>query len=240
MCIPEGLAHDAPSHLRPEVVGVVKAIDPSHHVLASQARVLDVRKLVAVAIRQGLSLQEVSFDQVIVEFRSGKGVGQRNLDGLAVELFGEVDGALDGFLGFAGQADNEVAVNGNAHLLAVFRERASHFDRGAFLDVLQDLRITGLEADDEQARAAIGHGLQGFVVAVHPGVGRPAELERLEFLANLQYPVLADVEGIVVKEKLFHLRKHLECLLDFARHVVGRPHPPGMTGDRLRPLAEGA
>src|SRR2546428_874606 len=41
--------------------------------LASQARVLDVRKLVAVAIRQGLSLQEVSFDQVIVEFRSGKG-----------------------------------------------------------------------------------------------------------------------------------------------------------------------
>src|SRR5207245_7872789 len=56
----------------------------------------------------------------------------------------------------------------------------------------------------------------------------------LEFLANLQYPVLADVEGIVVKEKLFHLRKHLECLLDFARHVVGRPHPPGMTGDRDR------
>ena len=42
----------------------------------------------------------------------------RNLDGFHVELFGEIDGAADGFAAFARQAENEVAVDDQAELLA--------------------------------------------------------------------------------------------------------------------------
>src|SRR5207245_809602 len=51
--------------------------------------------------------------------------------------------------------------------------------------------------------------------------------------------ILADVEGIVVEEDFFHLRKIFEGLLHFARDVVGRAGAPGVAGDGLRPHAEG-
>ena len=86
------------------------------------------------------------------------------------------------FPAFPRQADDEVAVDGDADLLAVLREPAGHFSGGALLDVLQDLVVAGFEAHDKQARAAVGHGLQRFVVAVVPRRAGPAESQRLELL----------------------------------------------------------
>ena len=87
---------------------------------------------------------------VLVELGAGEGVGDRDLDGFDVELLGELDGVADGFLRLAGKAEDEVAVDGEAELVAVAGEVAGALDGGAFLDVLEDLRIAGLEADDEQ------------------------------------------------------------------------------------------
>ena len=87
-----------------------------------------------------------------------------DLDGLAVEGFGEVDGVADGLLGLAGQAEDEVGVDDEAEVVAVLDEVARALDGGALLDVFQDLRIAGLEADDEQPAAGFFHGLEGLAI----------------------------------------------------------------------------
>ena len=97
---------------------------------------------------------------MVVQLGAGHGVSERDLDGFAVEFLGEIDGLLDGFTGFAGQADDEVAVNLDADFVAIFHELAGHLDGSALLDVLEDLRIAGFEADDKEASAAISHGFQ--------------------------------------------------------------------------------
>src|SRR5580700_9892671 len=68
----------------------------------------------------------------------------------------------------------------------------------------------------------------------------PLEADRFEFLAKSQHAILADVEGIVVKEKFLGLGEHLVGLLEFARHTVHRSHAPGVAGKRLGPQAERA
>ena len=55
----------------------------------------------------------------VVELGAGVGVGDGDLDGLAVERLGEVDGVADGFLGLAGQAEDEVGVDDEAEVVAV-------------------------------------------------------------------------------------------------------------------------
>jgi hypothetical protein len=71
-----------------------------------------------------------------------------------VQRLGEVDGVADRLLGLAGQAEDEVAVNGQAEVVAVLGEVARALHGGALLDVLEDLRIAGLEADDQQRQPA--------------------------------------------------------------------------------------
>ena len=68
----------------------------------------------------------------------------------------------------------------------------------------------------------------------------PLEFQRLEFLAQIDGAILADVEGIVVEENFLHLREIFESLLDFPHDVVDRTRAPGMAGNGLRPHTEGA
>jgi hypothetical protein len=93
---------------------------------------------------------------------------------------GEVDGVADRLLGLAGQAEDEVAVDGQAEVVAVLGEVARALHGGALLDVLEDLRIAGLEADDEQAAAGFLHGLQRVVVGGDARGAAPGEAERLQ------------------------------------------------------------
>ena len=88
--------------------------------------------------------------------------------------------------------------------------------------------------------AAIGHGFQRFVVAMHARRAGPLKAHRLEFLAEREDAILANVERVVVKEKFLGLRKHLVRLLEFARHGFDATHAPGVAGKRLRPQAESA
>src|SRR6266853_1813059 len=165
---------------------------------------------------------------------------QGNLNGFAIELFGEVDGVLNGLAGFARQADDEIAVHATADFAAVLHEGASHLNGRAFLNVLQDLRIAGFKAHDEEPCACISHALKGFVIAVNAGRGGPAEFQGLELAAQLEDAILANVESIVVEENFLHLRKIFDGLLHFASNVVRRTHAPSVPGNGLRPHAEGA
>src|SRR5712672_155209 len=165
---------------------------------------------------------------------------QGNLNGFAIELFGEVDRFLNGFAGFARQADDEIAVHANADFAAVLHEGASHLNGRAFLNVLQDLRIAGFKSYDEEPCACIGHALKSFVIAVNAGRGGPAEFQWLEFAAQFEDAILANVERIVVEENFLHLRKIFDGLLHFASHIVRGTHTPGVSGNGLRPHAESA
>ena len=192
----------------------------------------------AHVVRDGFAGEETFTHALVVKFGAGIGVGHGNLNRLAIQFLGVVDGLLDGLFGFAGKADDEIAVHVNADLLAVLHEGAAHFHGRALFHVLQDLRVAGFEADDQQTRAGVGHGFQGFVIAVHAGGAGPLEAHGLEFLAERQNAVLADVESVVVEEKFLRLREHLVRLLEFARHVFHRAHAPGVAGKRLRPQAK--
>ena len=51
--------------------------------------------------------------------------------------------------GFTRQAEDEITMDHEAKVVAVFDEVARALDCGALLDIFEDLRISGLETDDQ-------------------------------------------------------------------------------------------
>ena len=84
----------------------------------------------------------------------------------------------------AGHADDEVAVNGQAQLVAFSVKRLRHVDGGALLHVLENLLVAGLIAHDQQPAAGFLHGLQRFVVGGDAGGAGPGEI--FSFLSSAQ------------------------------------------------------
>ena len=113
-------------------------------------------------------------------------------------------------------------------------------DGGTLLDVLEDLRVAGLVADDEQAAAGFLHGLEGVVVGGDARGAGPGEAEGLQLLAELDGAGLLDVEGVVVEEELLYVGEELLGLAHLGGHVVGGALAPGVAAEGLRPEAEGA
>src|SRR5689334_4943718 len=97
----------------------------------------------------------------------------RNLNGLRINFFSEIDRALDGLLCLARKSDDEITVDSDADFFAILGKRARLLDGRAFLDVLQNLRIAGFKADDKKPGAGVGHRLECFVVAVDSRGARP-------------------------------------------------------------------
>ena len=183
VAIDNRLPDHAERRLGPEVVLVVEAVHHLHHVVGGQAGILDVRHLVAAAVLHALVGDEAVGLGVVVKLGAGIGVGDRYLDSLAVQRLGEVDGVADRLLGLARQAEDEVAVDGEAEVVAVLGKVARALDGGALLDVLQDLRIAGLEAHDQQPAAGFPHGLQRVVVGGDARGAAPGQAQRLELCA---------------------------------------------------------
>ena len=100
------------------------------------------------------------------------------------------------------------------------------------------MRVAGFKAHDQQAATGVGHGLQRVVIAVDARRAGPLEADRLEFLAESDDAIFANIEGIVVEEKFLGLREHLVRLLEFARDALHRSRAPRVAGKRLRPQAE--
>jgi len=131
-------------------------------------------------------------------------------------------------------------VDDEAEFVAVAGKVASTLDGGTLLDVLEDLRVAGLVADDEQAAASVLHGLEGVVVGGDARRAGPGEAEGLQLLAQLDGACLLDVEGVVVEEKLLDVGKELLGVGHLGCHIVGRALAPCMAGESLGPEAEGA
>src|SRR2546426_864580 len=163
----------------------------------------------------------------------------RNLNRLRIELHGKLNGPLDRLRRFTWMPDLEIAVHHKAQLLAIFHELARLLDRGAFLDVLQNLRIAGLEPDDQQPAASLFHRLQGLVARRHPGVAGPGKLQRLESLADLDRAVLGPGKRVIVEENFLRLGEVLQAALHLLDHVGDAAGPPGVPAHRLRPETEG-
>ena len=87
--------------------------------------------------------------------------------------------------------------------MAIFHEVARALDGGTLLDVLENLRIAGLEAYDKEAAAGVFHGFEGVAVGSDARGAGPGDPERLQLLAELDGPGLLDVESVVVEEELF-------------------------------------
>ena len=141
----------------------------------------------------------------------------RDLNGFDVQLLGEVDGVADGFLGLAGQAEDEVAVDHQSELVAILGELARTFDGGALLDVLQDLRIARFIAHDQQAAACFLHRLQRLVVGGDARGAGPRHVQRLQLVAEFNGARLLNVEGVVVEEEFLHPGPVFLGLRHFAR-----------------------
>src|ERR1700722_3570867 len=203
-------------------------------------RILNMRQLVSAHIRQCFDLEEALFGHRIVQLRAGHGMRDGNLNSFGIEFLGEIDGFLNGLASFAGQPDDEIAVNADTDLAAILHEGAGHFYGRALFDVFQNLRIAGFESDDEQSRASIRHGFQGVVITVHPGGGGPLKFQGLELGAKIEDAVLADVESVVIEENFFHLREIFDGLFYFTGHVFRGTGALRMAGNRLGPHAESA
>jgi len=103
-------------------------------------------------------------------------VGDRYLDSLDVQLLRELDGIEQRFARFAGQADDEIAVDGKAQFVAVLREAAGHIDGCALLDVAENLLVARFITDDEKTAACFLHRFQRFVIGGDARGARPREV----------------------------------------------------------------
>ena len=100
-----------------------------------------------------------------------------------------------------------------AELVAVLGESLRHVDRGALLDVLQDLRVARFVADDQQPAARFLHRLQRFVIGRDARRAGPGEVQRLQLCADLDGALLLVIEGVVVEEDLLQAREILQRIL---------------------------
>ena len=168
MAIESGFSQDSKHSLGTEIIFVVEAMHGRKYFIRGKAGILNVGQLMSAFIDHlVVADNEPVLHGVVVELGSGIRVRHRNLDGFDVEFLGEGNGVIDGLRRFAGQTHDEVAVNDESELVAVFGELARTLDGGALLDVLQNLLIARFVADDEQTTSRFLHGLQSFEVSSH-------------------------------------------------------------------------
>src|ERR1700733_15127093 len=238
--IGDSFPDDAEGCLGAEVVFVVERVHHLHNILGSKAGIFDVSHLVAAAILHLLASDKASALDEIEELGAGKGMSDRDLDGFAIKFLSELDGVADRSLGFTWQAEDEIAVYEEAKVMTVLDEVTGALDRGTLLDVLENLGIAGLEANDQQPATRLLHGLERVIVAGNTGVAGPGEPERFQPFAKLNGAGLLDIEGIVVEKELLDLREEFLGLLHLCHNVIGGALAPSVAREGLRPETEGA
>src|SRR5262247_681160 len=124
----------------------------------------------------------------------------RDLEGFRVQLLGICDCLTDRFARFTRQSDDEISMDPDARAFAVLDKLQSALCSDSFLDILEDLFISGLEADNEKSAAGIPHDPQGLVIEMGTRCARPLEFERFQGFAHLDHSLWIEGESIVVEE----------------------------------------
>src|ERR1039457_1778416 len=89
-----------------------------------------------------------------------------------------------------------------------------------FLDVFQDLRVSGFITGNEQTATRFPHRLERFVIRCHPRGARPSKPERLELRTQLKGTGLPVIEGVVIEKDFLDLRKGTEPIANLRCNVV--------------------
>ena len=137
--------------------------------LAREIRVAERARLHAVAVHESVAVQPAPLERFLMERGARMRRGQRDLDRVGIDLAREPDGGRDGLARLAGQTQDERAVDLDAEALGVLRELAGEVDAHALLDVIEDLLLPGLVADQQQAQPVVLQNLTGLVNIKRPG-----------------------------------------------------------------------
>ena len=164
------LADDRGDLRRAEIEAPVEILDRMEDLGVAQMRIMQRRDLHALVVDQlGIGrIEPAVLDRLLVEERARIGRRERDLDGVRIDLGREADRLLDRLLALARQAEDEGAVDGDAELVAILGEALGDVDQHALLDVVQDLLVAGLVADQQQAQAVVAHDLEGLARARWP------------------------------------------------------------------------
>ena len=118
---------------------------------------------------------------------------------------------------------------------------APHLVQGdALLDVLENLFVAALVADQEEPQPGILERFDGVVVQVGAAVATPGDAERGEFLGDLAGAREVGGEGVVIEEELPHLGEELLHVGHFVGDVLRGADAVFMPADGLGPETEGA
>ena len=119
-------------------------------------------------------------------------------------------------------------------------KRLGHLDAHALLDVVQDLLVAALVADQQQPQAVVAHNFKRFARHVGLGVARPGHAHLAELARDRLGARQVVGEGVVVEEEFLHLRHRLFRPGDLLRDVFHAARAVFVAADGLRPQAEGA
>ncbi len=186
------------------------------------------------------TVEPLVLDGLLIEERAGVGRGERHLDRVRVDLHRVADRLLDRLLGLARQPEDERAVDDDAELVAVAREAARDVDEHALLDVVQDLLVAALVADEQQSQAVALHDLERAARHVRLRVARPRDAELAELDGERLDARQVVGQRVVVEEDLLDLGHLALHVLHFLDDVRDRTRAVVVSADRLRPQAERA
>src|ERR1051326_4727766 len=232
--------HNAGDGARAEVVALVEFLQRLADLVRSQARIFEDGILDTGSRDELIALEMAVLLRPVIQFGAGIGRSEGHLDAEDVEFASEAHRLLDRLTSFAGQAEDEGAVDDDAELVAVLRELARFVNADALLDIVEDLLIARFVTDEQQTQSVVLENLQRLVVYVRAGIARPGDAECAQFLRNLARPWQVSGERVIIEEELLHLGKEFPGPFHFLKHVFGTACPVSMPANGLRPEAKGA
>src|SRR4029450_2510707 len=121
-----------------EVEAAVEVVHRAEDLGAREMRVAEGAHLPARAVHERVGLEPPVALRFLVERGARIRRGQRDLDGVWIDLGGEPDGLGDGLARLTGQAQDERPVDGNAQRPGVAGEPWRHVGAHPVLDVVED------------------------------------------------------------------------------------------------------
>src|ERR1700733_11670500 len=128
----------------------------------------------------------------------------------------------------------------DAELAAILGEPLGDIDSHALLDVVEDLLVAALIADQQKPAAVIMKHLEGGARPIGLGVAGPGYAELAELARDCLCARQVIGECVVVEEEFLDLRERRLRPLHFVDDVADRTRAVAMSTDGLRPKAEGA